>query len=94
MVQMGTKTTTITEAHILQQEIDLLKNVQKEDNTSYADEEVPLLSANNKQQIIWKNVILITILHVLAISCFYSCVLYSKFQTIVWGEFVWICIHL
>lgn len=91
MVQMGAKTTTITEAHMLQQEMDLLKNLQKEDKKSY-NEEVSKLP-DSKQQIIWKNVILITLLHVMAVSCFYSCALHTKYQTIIWGELFFLQIY-
>lgn len=84
MVQMGAKTTTITEAHMLQQETDLLKNLQKDDKKIY-NEEVSTLT-DSKQQIIWRNVILITFLHVWAVSCFYSCAMQTKYQTIIWGE--------
>lgn len=87
MVQMGTKTTTITEVDILQQEINLLKNIRKEEeNTCTKQCSQP---STSKQEIIWTNVVFITFLHILAVVGFYSYISTTKMQTIIWGKFRW-----
>lgn len=83
MVQMSTKTTTITkEADILRQETDFLRSVQKDEKKTHDQGPLPV----SKQEIIWSNVILITFLHVLAVMCIYSYMTTTKFQTIIWGK--------
>lgn len=82
MVQMGAKTTTITEADLARQEMDLMKNFEKEEEKS--QNEGPL--SISKQEIIWSNVILITFIHILAVKCLYSYTGTIKLLTIIWGE--------
>lgn len=84
MVQMGAKTTTITETNLVRQEIDLMKNTQKGDKKSYDDGLSPI--PDSKQEIIWTNVILITILHILAVNALFTYMITAKYMTIVWGE--------
>ncbi|XP_026808731.1 acyl-CoA Delta(11) desaturase-like [Rhopalosiphum maidis] len=87
MVQMGAKTTTITESDMLQQEMDLLKNVQKEQKTTSYDEEQSQ-SPVSKQEIIWTNVVFITLLHVASVYCFCNYFFTTKSQTYVWAFIV------
>lgn len=86
MVQMGAKTTTITETDVVRQEMDLMKNVQKSDKKPYDDGLSPI--PESKQEIIWTNVILITILHLLAVNALFTYMITARYMTIVWGEFI------
>ncbi|XP_022168651.1 acyl-CoA Delta(11) desaturase-like isoform X2 [Myzus persicae] len=88
MVQMGAKTTTITESDMLQQETYLLKNDQKEQKTTNYDGEQSAQFPVNKQEIIWMNVVFITLLHVLAVYCFCNYFFSTKWQTYVWSFIV------
>lgn len=85
MVQTGAKTTTITEAHVARQEMDLMKNVQKVEEKTRGDEVGPV--PDSKQEIIWSNVVIIVLIHVLAVKCTYSYIGTIKLLTIIWGEF-------
>lgn len=86
MVQMGVKTTTITKADMLiKQEMNLLKNDQHEEVKKTRNDE-PQLSAN-RQEIIWTNVIFITLIHILAVTSFFCFMTTTQTKTIVWGEF-------
>lgn len=89
MVQMGSKTTTIAEADILRQEVDLLHKPRQDDGDEKARrddhrEEPP----DTEQQIIWSNVVLIAALHALAVYALYEYTLSTKMLTILWGELV------
>lgn len=86
MVQMGAKTTTITESDMLQQETYLLKDDQKELETTNYDEEESKFPVS-KQEIIWTNVVFITLLHVLSVYCFCNYFFSTKWQTYVWSEY-------
>lgn len=83
MVQMGAMRTTITETEMLQQEMEPLKNVMEEEVTTLDKDSLPV----SKQEIIWKNVIMITLLHILAVISFITHVTCIKYQTIIWGKF-------
>lgn len=43
---------------------------------------------SNRQPIIWTNVILITLFHILAVYMFFSYLWYLKYLTIVWGKYL------
>lgn len=84
MVQMGAKTTTITEADVAAgQQRDVTK-------TGLKDNEKLSRNGNRRepgqQQIIWRNVVLITLIHVLAVKSLYSYIGTTKYLTIIWGE--------
>lgn len=86
MVQMGVKTTTITKADmLLKKDTDLLKNDQHEEVKKTRNDE-PRLSVNS-QEIIWTNVIFITLIHIMAVTSFFFFMTTTQTKTIVWGEF-------
>ncbi|XP_003247697.1 acyl-CoA Delta(11) desaturase isoform X2 [Acyrthosiphon pisum] len=87
MVQMGAKTTTITECDMLQQETHLLKDGQNEQVTTNYDREESQFPVS-KQEIIWTNVVFITLLHVLFVYCFCNYFFSTKWQTYVWSFIV------
>lgn len=76
MVQMSVTRTTVTE-------VDPPKNVPEDEKKTR--EEDPLPAA--QQDIIWKNVIMITLIHVLAVITFITHLPSIKYQTCIWGEF-------
>jgi hypothetical protein len=83
MVQMSVMTTTITEANMLQRETKPLRNVQEEETKTRDEDPLPV----SKQEIIWKNVIMITVLHILAVIGIITSINSIKYQTAIWGEF-------
>jgi len=87
MVQMGAKTTTITESDMLQQEMDLLKNVQKEKKSTSYDGDQLQFDAVSEREIIWKNVVFIALLHVMAVYCFCIYFFTTKSLTYFWGKY-------
>jgi len=88
MVQTVAKTTTITESDMLQQqETCLLENDQKERKTTNYDGEQSAQLPVSKQEIIWMNVVFITLLHVLSVYCFYNYFFTTKWQTYLWCEY-------
>lgn len=84
MVQMGAETTTITESDMLQQEMEPVKNVENEEQKTSYDGEQPQFPVN-KQEIIWINVVSITLFHALAVYCFWNYFMITKFQTYLWS---------
>lgn len=86
MVQMSAKTTTIVEAEmLLKQEKDLLKNDQPvAEDTAKTYDAKPLKPV--RQEIIWINVVAITLLHIIAVKCFFSYMLHLQLKTILWSE--------
>lgn len=85
MVQMGAKTTTIIETEmLLKQEMKQWKTEEQvEEKKTCKVEPIP----NSRQEIIWTNVVLITILHVLAVKFFFSHLVYLQYKTLIWGKF-------
>lgn len=98
MVQMGSKTTTIAEADVLRQEVDLLQRPRRDDYDDDDDYDKDAKARRDdrraeppdteQQQIIWSNVVLITALHALVVYALYEYTLSTKIQTILWGESV------
>lgn len=89
MAQMGVKTTTIAEADVmLERETDPLINDRPATGKSSRGEAKPSppLPAGG-QDIIWTNVVIITVLHVLAVKVFFSYIFSLQFKTLVWGEY-------
>lgn len=89
MVQMGVKTTTIAEVDVLlKQETDLLNNDRPvTGKPSRGDAKPsPLLPASG-QEIIWTNVVIITLLHVLAVKCCFTYIITLQLKTFVWSKY-------
>lgn len=87
---MGAETTTVTEADMSRKEIDQMNDrVRKQEarQQEMDGEKESSRLPESKQEIIWFNVILITIFHILAIrGLFY--LPYAKYQSIIFGEYL------
>ncbi|XP_050532893.1 acyl-CoA Delta-9 desaturase-like [Daktulosphaira vitifoliae] len=87
MVLMRSETTTVTEVNL-----PLSKNAKKFDGIveeSNLEVEQPSKSPlNSKQEIIWHNVVLITLVHVLSVVGMYHIRHTIKYPTILWGFIV------
>lgn len=87
MAQMGVKTTTIAEVDVmLKQETDSLINDRSATGKSSRGDAKPPPPARG-QDIIWTNVVIITLLHVLAVKFFFAYILHLQLKTLVWGEY-------
>lgn len=84
MVQMGAETTTVTEADMSRQEMDQMNDTVRKHETDGEKKSSQL--PESKQEIIWSNVILITLLHVLAIRGLLY-LPYTKYQSIIFGKY-------
>ncbi|XP_050437283.1 acyl-CoA Delta(11) desaturase-like [Adelges cooleyi] len=94
MVQMGAETATVTEVDMLQ-DMHLMKNAEKlheaqEDNDSENERtsKPAPLSSDKQQEIIWSNVVLITLFHLLAVAALFTYLSSTKLPTIVWGVII------
>lgn len=89
MVLMRSETTTVTEVNLpLSKNAKKIDGVVEESNSDVEQQpSTKPLRSDGKQEIIWHNVFLITLVHVLALVGIYHIRNTVKYQTVIWGEY-------